>query len=290
MKKPGGAREPENPANRDRPANGRVALVTGTSSGLGKAIAADLARDGYRVYGTSRQVAEPGTSSAGFHLLAMDVDRDASVEAAIASVVRREGRLDVVISNAGMNIAGALEDTSSEEALAQFQTNFFGTHRVCRFSLPHLRLRERAHIVVIGSLGGLFGLPFQGMYCASKFALEGYCEALRMELRGFGVRVAIVEPGDFISGYTAARKIAAAGGERSAFAARFKTALQVMEKDELGGVDPRVISRKVRRIIAADRPALRHQAGAWLQTAAARCKPFLPAGIFEALIARHYKC
>ena len=143
-------------------AKGRVALVTGASSGLGRAIANHLQDAGYRVYGTSRKVAGEDNPYGDFELIAMDVDRDASVEAAIGILVDREGGLDVVISNAGMGIAGALEDTSSEEALAQFQTNFFGNHRVCRFALPHLRARERAYIVVIGSIAGLIAVPFQG--------------------------------------------------------------------------------------------------------------------------------
>lgn len=118
-----------------------------------------------------------------------------------------------MVSNAGMGFGGALEDTSSEEAFAQFQTNFFGNHRVCRAALPHLRARERAHIVVVGSIAGLIAVPFQGMYSAAKFALEGYCEALRMELRLSTVRVAIVQPGDFATGFTAARQLTAESGK-----------------------------------------------------------------------------
>ena len=175
---------------------GRVALVTGASSGLGRAIANKLQDAGYRVYGTSRKVMGKDNPYGDFALIAMNVDQDASVGRQW-SPGHREGGLDVVVSNAGMGIAGALEDTSSEEASAQFQTSFFGNHRVCRCALPHLRARERAHIVVIGSVAGLIAVPFQGMYSAAKFALEGYCEALRMELRGSSVRIAIVEPGDF---------------------------------------------------------------------------------------------
>jgi len=187
-------------------------------------------------------------------------------------------------------IAGALEDTSSEEALAQFQTNFFGNHRVCRCALPHLRARERAHIVVIGSVAGLIAVPFQGMYSAAKFALEGYCEALRMELRGSSVRIAIVEPGDFATGFTAARQETIGSGQGSAYRATFEAALAVIKKDETGGADPVLVSRVVKRIIETDRPALRHPVGAFLQTAVARAKPFLPAAAFETLIADHYKC
>ncbi len=270
--------------------NTRVALVTGASSGIGLAIAKDLHSAGYRVYGASRKASGKANPHGAFELIKMDVDEDTSVEAAIAAMVQREGGLDIVVSNAGMGIAGALEDTNSEEALAQFQTNFFGNHRVCRAALPHLRARDRAHIVVIGSIAGLIAVPFQGMYSAAKFALEGYCEALRMELRGSSVRVAIVEPGDFATGFTAARRLTAGSGDGSAYRPTFEAALGVIKKDETGGADPALVSRAVRRIIETERPTLRHAVGALAQTAVARAKPFLPAAAFEALIAGHYKC
>ncbi|MGO9008424.1 MAG: SDR family oxidoreductase [Beijerinckiaceae bacterium] len=269
---------------------GRVALVTGASSGLGKAIAAELHAAGYRVYGTSRKAAGKDKPHGDFELISMDVEQDASVEAAIGTIVDREGGLDVVVSNAGMGIAGSLEDTSSDEALAQFQTNFFGTHRVCRVALPHLRARERAHIVVIGSIAGVVAVPFQGMYTATKFALEGYCEALRMELRRSGVRVAIVEPGDFATGFTAARQKTIASGTSPAYRSSFEAALNVMETDEKAGADPVLVGKLVRRLVETDRPALRHKVGQFLQTAVAGAKPFLPAALFEWLIADHYKC
>ncbi|HTV32137.1 MAG TPA: SDR family oxidoreductase [Methylocella sp.] len=266
----------------------RVALVTGASSGLGRAIANDLQDGGFRVYGTSRKAGESNPHG-NFELITMDVDQDASVEAAIGALVDREGRLDVVVSNAGMGIAGALEDTSSDEALAQFQTNFFGNHRVCRAALPHLRARARAHLVVVGSIAGRIGVPFQGMYSATKFALEGYCEALRMELRGSSVRVALIEPGDFATGFTAARRQTTGSGNGSAYRAAFEAALAIIEKDEMNGADPTLVSKAVWQIVESDRPALRNLVGPLSQTAIARAKPLFPAAAFEALIADHYK-
>jgi NAD(P)-dependent dehydrogenase (short-subunit alcohol dehydrogenase family) len=267
----------------------RVVLVTGASSGFGLAIARELHAAGCRVYGTSRKAEGGFNPHGGFTLIAMDVDDDASVEAGVRHVVEREGRLDIVVSNAGMGIAGAIEDTATEEAKAQFETNFFGNHRVCRAALPHLRRRERAHIVVIGSLAGLFGIPFQGFYSATKFALEGYCEALRIELRQTGVQVAIVEPGDFATGFTAARRTVAARGPGSAYRAAFERALEVIEADETGGADPADLAAAVRKIIETLAPALRHPVGADDQLVLAQAKASVPAETFEGWIAAHFE-
>jgi NAD(P)-dependent dehydrogenase (short-subunit alcohol dehydrogenase family) len=262
----------------------RVALVTGASSGFGRLIGERLAGEGWRVWGASRSGAAPPPVQS----LSMDVTDEASVEAGVAAVIAREGRLDAVVSNAGIGVAGAIEDTSTAEALAQFETNFFGNHRLCRAALPHLRARPRAHIVVVGSLAGLVSLPFQGFYSASKFALEGYCEALRLELRRTGVRVAIVQPGDFQTGFTAQRRRAAASGAASPYAAAFERALAIIEEDETGGEDPARVAEAVCAILATDDPPLRHVVAAPDQAGLAEAKASMAPGAFEAAIAEHY--
>lgn len=264
---------------------GRVALVTGASSGFGRVIAADLHAAGWRVYGASRR-ASPGD---GFEPIAMDVDDDASVEAGVAAVLKREGRLDAVVCNAGMGIAGAIEETTTEEAKQQFETNFFGVHRVCRAALPHLRARPLGHIVVIGSIAGVFGIPFQGFYSASKFALEGYCESLRIELRGTSVKVTVVEPGDFATGFTAARRTIAARGPSSPYHAAFEHALTVIENDEATGADPALIGPAVRQLLEMDAPPVRLVVGSEDQKAMTDAKAKVPAETFEGWIARHFE-
>jgi len=268
---------------------GRVALVTGASSGFGLAIANNLQAAGYRVYGTSRRAAAGANPFGVFELIAMDVDDDGSVEAGVAAIVAREGRLDVVVSNAGVGVAGSLEDTTTAEARLQFETNFFGNHRVCRAALPHLRARDLAHVVVIGSLAGIIGIPFQGMYSASKFALEGYCESLRIELRHTGVRVAIVEPGDFATGFTAARRTIAARGPASAYHGAFERALKVIETDEVTGADPAGLAAAVRAVIETERPALRHPVGAADQITLAGAKASVAPDTLEGWIAAHFE-
>lgn len=211
---------------------GKVVLVTGASSGLGRSLAEHLHREGYRVYGTSRRADGKTNPFGDYSLVQMDVDDDGSVAAGVQAVIAREGLIDAVICNAGMGLAGSIEDTTVEEALAQFQTNFFGVHRVCRAVLPHLRGRPRSSLIVIGSIAGQFGLPFQGFYSASKHALEGYCESLRMELRRTPVRVSIVEPGSFATNFSSGRKFIAAVSAATFYQDAFKRALAQMEKEE----------------------------------------------------------
>jgi NAD(P)-dependent dehydrogenase (short-subunit alcohol dehydrogenase family) len=241
----------------------RVVLITGASSGLGLAMANDLYLAGYRVYGTSRLADGKSNPHGSFELIQMDVADDASVAAGVERVIGREGDLDAVICNAGFGMAGSIEDTSSAEAIAQFQVNFFGVHRVCRSALPHLRRQDPSHLVIIGSLAGLVGLPFQGFYSATKHALEGYAESLRIELRGTSVRVTIVEPGDFATGFTASRQVVAAADEGSQYQAAFNIALErIAAMETIEGADPQLLGQCVASILDADQPPLRAPVGA----------------------------
>ena len=191
----------------------------------------------------------------------MDVRDDASVRAAVADLVAREGRIDVVVNNAGIAVAGAVEDTSIEEALEQFDVNFFGVLRVCRAVLPHMRARRSGCIVNIGSIAGLVAVPYQGLYSASKFALEGLSEALRLEVRPFGIRVVLIEPGDHRTGLTDNRRATAAARENPAYRDRYERAVARMAADERGGPAPEAVARLVRRIVELKKPRLRYTAG-----------------------------
>ncbi|TAJ71839.1 MAG: SDR family oxidoreductase [Phenylobacterium sp.] len=262
----------------------RVVLVTGASAGFGRAIAEHLTGHGYKVYGASRQP-QPGGP---FPMIAMDVDNDASVSAGVAEVIAREGRLDAVIGNAGMGIAGALEDTTCEEGLAQFQTNFFGNHRLVRAALPHLRRQDLAHIIIVGSLAGLVGIPFQGMYAASKFALEGYVEALRLELRGGPVRVTVLEPGDFATGFTSSRQKVAASGEGSLYKAAFDRAMAIIDADERDGADPAAIGPVVREVLEDPKPPVRRAVVGPKQEGVETAKRDLSPDDLEDMIADHF--
>jgi NAD(P)-dependent dehydrogenase (short-subunit alcohol dehydrogenase family) len=175
----------------------KVALVTGASTGIGRQIAGLLANSGCRVFGTSRS--PQGERLDNFEMLPLDVTSDDSVRACLAALLERAGRLDVLVNNAGVELLGGAEEIGVDEAKWIFETNFFGVMRVTGAALPAMRAQQSGCIINISSLAGVGGAPFQGLYVASKHALEGYTESLRYEVKPFGVRVALVEPGFFRS-------------------------------------------------------------------------------------------
>jgi short-subunit dehydrogenase len=262
----------------------RVILITGASSGIGACCAAYLAERGYRVYGASRSATAPP----GVVPLSMNVTYDASVSQAIATVLDRESRIDVLINSAGFGIAGAVEDTTIEEAASQFEVNFFGTLRVCRAVLPIMRRQNAGYVINIGSIGGLIAIPFQGFYSASKFALEGLSEALGIEARPFGIHVVLIEPGDHRTGFTQNRRPTAASTGESAYRNRFERAIARMASDEQNGPKPDAIARLVHKVIDNPRPRLRYTVGPASQRAAVWLKRLLPNRIVEGIITRYY--
>jgi len=170
-----------------------VALVTGASSGIGEATAERLAKAGYKVYGTSRRAAPAGQRS--FEMLSLDVTSDESVEAAVQEVIKRAGRIDLLVNNAGFGVAPAgAEEVSIEQAKSIFETNFFGVLRVTRAVVPHMRRQGSGRILNIGSVLGFLPMPYGALYAASKHAIAGYSESLDHELRTRGIRVALIEP------------------------------------------------------------------------------------------------
>lgn len=265
----------------------KVVLITGASSGIGLACARRLARSGYRVYGTSRRPAEHAGEP--FEMIPLDVCDGGSVRRAVTTVLQRSGRLDVLISNAGIGYAGAVEETSLEEAYATFETNFYATLRLCQAVLPPMRERGAGWIVVVGSLAGLMAQPFQGLYAASKFALEGLCEALRMEVRPFGIQVVLIEPGDTRTGFTAHRRWTQASQEGSAYAGPARRALAVQEHDEMHGVSPELAARTIERVLRLRAPRLRYKAAGPFQRLTALLKRFVPEKWFEWGMTRYYR-
>lgn len=171
----------------------RIALVTGASSGIGEATAERLTGAGYTVYGTSRRGTPPDQRS--FSMLTLDVTREESVDAAVQELVRREGRIDLLVNNAGFGVAPAgAEESSIDQAKAIFETNFFGMIRMTRSVVPHMRRQGSGRIINIGSVLGFLPMPYGALYAATKHAVAGYSESLDHELRTRGIRVSVVEP------------------------------------------------------------------------------------------------
>ena len=233
------------------------------------------------MYAASRRGTVDPTSAAV--PLRIDVDDDRSVGEAVDEVWRNEGRIDVVVNCAGYGVAGPIEDTPITMAQEQFNTNVFGVMRVCQRVLPLMR-RERAGLIVnVTSIAGELSLPFQGIYSATKFAVEGLSEALRAEVKPFGIQIVLVQPGDFRTGFTAARRMVAADG--SPYAARSSRALDTAARDEQAGADPQQLARLIARIVGSARPRFRYVVGPAAQEWLMRLRYVLPG---RWLIARHF--
>jgi NAD(P)-dependent dehydrogenase (short-subunit alcohol dehydrogenase family) len=264
---------------------GKVALVTGASSGIGKACAEMLAQRGFVVYGSSRGA---DFRPAAFRGVQMDVCDDQSVASAFARIVQEAGTIDAVVNNAGCGIAGPVEDTTTAEAWHQMDVNFMGAFRVTRQALPIMRKKRAGVIVNVSSLGGLFGLPFQSFYSASKFAMEGYTESLRHEVNPYGIRVVLIEPGDVKTGFTGSRVVAKGAGDGSAYATAFKKCMAAVEKEEQQGVPPESIASLICKIVEGNAKGPRYTAGAVMQTITSPLKRMLPGGLFESIIGSFY--
>jgi NAD(P)-dependent dehydrogenase (short-subunit alcohol dehydrogenase family) len=263
----------------------KVVLVTGASSGLGKAIAEELARKGHKVYGTSRNPS-PGIEN-GVLMVPLDVTDDSSVAKCVTEVATAEGRIDVLVNVAGFGLSGSVEDTTVDEAHQQLETNFFGVVRMTREVLPVMRSQDRGRIITISSMAGFIGLPYQPYYSASKFAVEGLNEALRLELIGSGIDTCTVGPGDFKTGFTAARVYAKAA-RSPLHAQRMTKVVDTYERDETNGADPQVVADLVSKLVDKRRLRVRYVVAKPAQRAAAILKNTLPATAFEWIMTKIY--
>ncbi len=257
--------------------NGSIALVTGASSGIGEATAMRLAQAGYKVYGTSRRGAQLGQPS--FEMLSLDVTSDESVEAAVNELIRREGRIDLLVNNAGFGVApAAAEESSLDQARAIFDTNFFGVTRMTRAVVPHMRRQRSGRIINIGSVLGFLPMPYMALYSATKHAVAGYSEALDHELRTMGIRVSLVEPAYINTPFDTnlMKPDAPLDVYRD-----IRAGVEQRVKQVLVGADgPDVVAEMVVKAAMAMRPKIRYAPGLakrmrWLRR-------FAPAGVLDA--------
>jgi len=278
---------------------GNTVLITGTSSGIGKGIAEALADKGFRVYGTTRKpiqenittIYNSGSGKGFIEMVQLDVQSEESIMKAIEYVVKKEGKIDVLINNAGFGIAGAVEDTTAEEAYQQFNTNFFGALRMCRNVIPIMRKNSGKNkpslIINISSVAGLISIPFQSIYSASKYALEAMSEALRIELKPFNINVVLVEPGDTNTEFNANRKIVVGANENSIYKERFVKSLDTMIKDETTGHTPKVAASVILKILNKKNPPIRITVGRKYKTIIF-LKRLVPARFLEYIVSRLY--
>ena len=257
---------------------GSVALVTGASSGIGEITAKRLAMAGYKVYGTSRRGAQPGPRS--FAMLPLDVTRDESVEAAVAELIRLEGRIDLLVNNAGFSVAPAgAEESSIEQARSVFDTNFFGIVRMTRSVVPHMRHQGNGRIVNIGSVLGFLPAPYLALYAATKHAIEGYSESLDHELRTRGIRVSVIEPAYTKTSFDANflqpdSKLDEYRDIRAAIGKRLRAIAENAD-------EPGVVAEVVLKAATADHPKLRYTAGS-LANRLRLLRRFAPARLLDA--------
>ena len=262
-----------------------IVFITGVSSGFGLETARLLAQEGHTVYGTVRREVEPLPQ---VHYLHVDVrDRDAVMNA-VAQVIEKEGRIDVLVNNAGMGIGGPLEFATEEEIRLQMDTNFMGLVHCVDAVLPHMRRQGEGKIIALSSIGGLMGLPFQGFYSASKFAIEGYCEALRLETQQQGIKVVVLRPGDFSTGFTGSRKKVADEAALQAYPL-YREAIEKVEHDENGGLKPVVLAQKISRIINMQHPRNGYVVASFEQKLSVWIKQILPAKWFDRILGSYYK-
>ncbi|MBB1193572.1 short-chain dehydrogenase/reductase [Flavobacterium sp. SOK18b] len=264
----------------------KVVLITGGSSGIGKSIGEFLQQKGFTVYGTSRNPERIVDSV--FPLVALDVRDANSIRTAVAKVIEISGRLDVVINNAGVGITGPLEEIPMQEMKNNFETNFFGPIEVMKAVLPQMRSQKAGLIINVTSIAGYMGLPYRGIYSASKGALELITESLRMEVKSFGVHITNVAPGDYATNIASGR-FHAPVVEGSAYEIPYRNTLKTMDEHVDSGRNPNEMAEAVYKIIQTPNPKIHYKIGAFIQKFSVVLKRILPDKVYEKILMNHYK-
>jgi len=264
----------------------KVVLITGGSSGIGKSIGEFLHHKGFVVYGTSRN--PDRILNSAFPLVALDVRDAASIESAVAKIIATSGRLDIVVNNAGVGITGPMEEIPTAEMKSHFDTNFFGPIEVMKAVLPQMRAQGDGLIINITSIAGYMGLPYRSMYSASKGALEIVTEALRMEVKAFGVQITNVAPGDFATNIASGRYHAPVI-KGSAYETSYGESLRTMDEHVDAGSNPNEMAEAVYKIIQTKKPKIHYKVGAFMQKFSIVLKRILPDKVYEKMLMNHYK-
>jgi len=265
--------------------NNKVVLITGASSGIGKSIGNFLQEKGFIVYGTSRNPQKYKNSN--FPLLTLDVSDIDSIKNAVSQIIEKENRLDVLINNAGKGITGPVEETPIEEMKKAFETNFFGVVNVCKGVIPQMRKQQNGMIINISSIAGYMGLPYRGIYSATKSATSILSEVLSLETKQFGITVVDVAPGDFATNIAAGRYHTPLF-EDSPYKKHYKKVLKQIDDEVDSGLDPKVMAKAIYNIILKKKPRVRYRVGTFMQRYAIHIKRLLPDRLYEKILMKHY--
>ncbi|GAA4973787.1 SDR family oxidoreductase [Algibacter aquimarinus] len=264
----------------------KVVLITGGSSGIGKSIGEFLVKKGFTVYGTSRTPANYKDSQ--FPILALDVKKTETISKTVNTILEKEKRLDVVINNAGAGITGPIEEIPEAEIKANFDTNFFGPINVIKAVLPQMRTQNSGLIINITSIAGYMGLPYRGVYSASKGALELLTEAFRMEIKDFNIKMTNVAPGDFATNIAAGRYHAPLLDD-SPYKKPYGDTLNLMNEHVDNGSDPNLMAKAIFKVIQSKNPKVHYKVGEFLQKFSIVLKRILPSKVYEKMLMNHYK-
>ncbi len=265
----------------------KIVLITGGSSGIGKAIGNYLTSKGHIVYGTTRDLNKyPDFDD--FQLLELDVRDTNTIELAVAQILDKEGRLDVLVNNAGVGITGPIEETPHQEIIKTFETNFHGPLHLIKAIMPQMRKQGYGLIINITSIAGYMGLPYRGIYSATKGALEIITEALRMEIKDFGVQMTNLAPGDFATNIASGRYHAPVLND-SPYKKPYGNTLKLINDDVSQGSDPLEVAQMVYRIMKTKKPKVHYKVGSFMQKFSLTLKSILPDKVYEKLLTNHYK-
>ena len=263
----------------------KVVLVTGGSSGIGKSICEFLTDKGYKVYGTSRSPEKYPEKA--FSLLPLDVLNEKSIQECVQTIISLEGNIDVLINNAGAGITGPIEETPEEEINKNFDTNFFGPIRVIKSVLPQMRKQKSGLIINITSIAGYMGLPYRGVYSASKSALEIITEAFSMELKDFNIKMTNLAPGDFATNIASGRYHSPVLDDSPY--KKYADVLKAIDEHVDSSSDPIEVAKVIHKIIERKNPKIHYKVGAFMQKFSIVLKRILPDKVYEKLLLNHYK-
>ena len=264
----------------------KVVLITGGSSGIGKSVGEYLSQIGFIVYGTSRNPENYKNSK--FTILQLDVKKIDTITETVNTIIKAEGKLDILINNAGAGITGPIEETPEAEIKANFDTNFFGPINVIKSVLPQMRKQQSGLIINVTSIAGYMGLPYRGVYSASKGALELLTEAFRMELKGFNINMTNVAPGDFATNIAAGRYHVPLLDD-SPYKKSYSSTLELMNEHVDSGSNPNMMAEAIYKIINTKKPRGHYKVGEFMQKFSIVLKRILPDKVYEKLLMRHYK-